>query len=75
MTKYERGLALVNPGSSPQQYALADTLSRHRFAGGGRLVDGRIAAMELTFEVEMSGLVTVPPGRTMILGSSAGQAR
>lgn len=72
---YERGLVLVNPGSNPQQYALANTLNRYRFAGGGRLVDGRIADMELTFDEELSGLVTVPPGRAMILGKRAGQAR
>ena len=67
LRRYERGLVLVNPGDNPQQYALVDTLRRYRFSGGGRLVDGQKPDMELTFDEEVGGRITIQPGGAMIL--------
>ena len=65
--QYAKGLILVNPGSEAQHYALVDTLRRCAFSGGGRLIDGQKPEMALTTGEDLSGLITIEPGRAAVL--------
>ena len=71
---YEKGLVLVNPGESSQQYTLEGTYYRYTFSGGGYVAGNTKPAMTLEHSTPMSGTVSIEPHTALILWNQTGDA-
>ena len=64
---YEKGLVLVNPGESSQQYTLGGTYYRYSFSGGDYVAGNTKPAMTLEHSTPMTGTVSIQPHTALIL--------
>jgi hypothetical protein len=64
---YEKGLVLVNPGESSQQYTLEGTYYRYSFTGGGYVATNTKPAMTIEHSTPMTGAVSIEPNTALIL--------
>jgi hypothetical protein len=71
---YEKGLVLVNPGESSQQYALEGYYYRYTFSGGGYVEANTKPAMTIEHSAPMNGTVSVEPHTALILRKETSDA-
>lgn len=69
--KYEKGIVLVNPGETNQQYTLDGTYYKYTFSGGGNVTAGQKPTMTLEHTQAMTGTIEVTPHNALILWKEA----
>ena len=71
---YEKGVVLVNPGDSSQNYTLEGTYYRYSFSGGGYVAADEKPAMTIEHSTPMTGTISIQPHNALILLKLAGDA-